>query len=147
MIHSDATSSDRAAGGPPNDGRADGRSASASDPQRRRTHSANLVRAYALQRRRQRRLAAFPQLEGLPHDSAWQLLVDLFIAREEDRSVSVTSACFGAGMPTTTGLRWLRTLEDQGLVRCRVDASDLRRRLVEISEEAAAAMDLYLSDD
>ncbi len=95
--------------------------------------------AYALRRRR---TAIFgnPDLFGEP---AWDILLDLYIAHAEDKSVSVSSACIASASPATTGLRWLGILAEEGLIVRENDAGDHRRVLVRLTPAGLAAMDRY----
>lgn len=97
---------------------------------------------HALIRARQARERFLPaELFG---DPAWDMLLDLFVARLEERAVSVSSLCIAARVPTTTALRWIRTLCDAGLFERRNDPADARRAFVSLSPDAAAAMAAYL---
>lgn len=49
-------------------------------------------------------------------EPAWNLLLYLYIAEEEGRLVSVTSASFAAAVPPSTGLRWISKLAAAGFV-------------------------------
>jgi DNA-binding MarR family transcriptional regulator len=60
-------------------------------------------------------------------DPAWDILLDLFIASEEGRRVSVTSLCQASGVPTTTALRHVDRLDELGLIDRTADPSDKRR--------------------
>lgn len=93
-------------------------------------------------RRWRDRLFGDPALFGEP---GWDLLLDLYLARADGKRVPVTSACIGAAVPTTTALRWLGALEEQGLITRQSDNSDARRVFVELSDRANAAMDDWLS--
>lgn len=73
-------------------------------------------------------------------DPAWDILLDLASARLARKTVPVLSACAAAGVPTSTALRWIRLLVEEGLVRRWSDPSDRRRDLVEIQDHAMAAM-------
>jgi len=53
-------------------------------------------------RRRRNKIFQSEELFGEP---AWDILLDLFIAAKERRRVSVTSACIGSAVPSTTALR------------------------------------------
>jgi DNA-binding MarR family transcriptional regulator len=77
-------------------------------------------------------------------DPAWDMLLDLFAARLEKRKVAVSSLCIAAAVPPTTALRWIKSLSDQGLFVRIADAEDGRRVFIELSDDAAAAMDAYL---
>jgi DNA-binding MarR family transcriptional regulator len=69
-------------------------------------------------------------------DPAWDLLLDLFIAGEERRRVSVTSACIAAAVPPTTGLRWINLLEDQELIERGNDPDDGRKVYLSLTSTA-----------
>lgn len=77
-------------------------------------------------------------------DPAWDILLDLFAARLEKRRVAVSSLCIAAAVPPTTGLRWIRTLTDLGLIVRTADPEDGRRVYIELSPRAAEAMEAYL---
>jgi hypothetical protein len=77
-------------------------------------------------------------------DPAWDMLLDLIAARLEYKRVPVSSLCIAAAVPTTTALRWIRSLTEAGLLVRQLDSQDARRSHVELSETAAAAMLGYL---
>lgn len=81
-----------------------------------------------------------PQLFGEP---AWDMLLDLYAARLEHTQVSVSSLCIAAAVPSTTALRWLRTLTMSGLVARRSDPHDKRRIFIELGDDATAGMNGY----
>jgi len=73
-------------------------------------------------------------------DPAWDILLELFAAELGQRRISVTSLCVGAAVPATTALRWIKTLEDRGLIRRAADPMDGRRIFVSLSDEAFTAI-------
>jgi DNA-binding MarR family transcriptional regulator len=77
-------------------------------------------------------------------DPAWDILVELASARISGKPDPVFSACKAAGVPTSTALRWVRLLAEQGLIRRWTDPSDRRRDLVELTEETMDAMVRYI---
>lgn len=77
-------------------------------------------------------------------DPAWDMLLDLMAARLEGKRVPVSSLCIAAAVPTTTALRWVRSLTEAGLIERRTDPTDARRSHVELSEASVAAMMAYL---
>ena len=77
-------------------------------------------------------------------DPAWDMLLDLFAARLEGKRVPVSSLCIAAAVPTTTALRWIRSLTEAGIFMRQVDRDDARRSHVEIAPAAADAMLAYL---
>lgn len=88
-------------------------------------------------RRRRTKIFRSEELFGEP---AWDILLDLFIAAKERRRVSVTSACIGSAVPSTTALRWITILEKQGLLMREADPGDARRVYVKLSARGYAAM-------
>ena len=77
-------------------------------------------------------------------DPAWDILLDLTAARLEGKAVPVSSLCIAAAVPTTTALRWIRSLTEAGLLQRRLDSQDARRSHVELADTAADAMLGYL---
>jgi hypothetical protein len=77
-------------------------------------------------------------------DPAWDMLLDLTAARLEGKRVPVSSLCIAAAVPTTTALRWIRSLTEAGIFDRYTDPTDARRSHIEIAEPAAGAMFAYL---
>lgn len=94
------------------------------------------LRAVIRNRGDRRELFKFDQFA----DPAWDILLDLACARLSGKTVPVLSACAAAGVPTSTALRWIRVLVEEGLIRRWSDPSDRRRDLVEIQDHAMTAM-------
>jgi hypothetical protein len=69
-------------------------------------------------------------------DPAWDMLLDLAAARMERIDVPVSSLCLAAAVPTTTALRWIRSLSEAGLFVRRTDGADARRAFVALSDQA-----------
>lgn len=93
--------------------------------------------------KRRRRDSWFGAVFGEP---AWDILLDLFAAEAEGMQVSVSSACIAASVPATTGLRWLKTMEEEGLIVRKRPDNNKRLVLVELTDKARAAMAGYLLD-
>ncbi len=81
---------------------------------------------------RRRRDAASP-IRGLFGEPGWDILLDLFIARKSRTPLQVSSVCAGAGLPSTTVLRWIARLEREGLIVRVADQEDARRRYVNLT--------------
>ena len=73
-------------------------------------------------------------------DPAWDMLLDLMATRLEGKALPVSSLCIAAAVPTTTALRWIRSLTEAGLFERRVDPTDARRTYINLSAGAADAM-------
>jgi hypothetical protein len=88
-----------------------------------------------------RRSAPLPSLFA---DPAWDMLLDLFVAKAEERPVSISSVSIASGVPASTAYRWIEALLDRDAVRRRPDPLDRRRVYIEITELAFEAMALQL---
>lgn len=106
-------------------------------------HPINLLsRAEGIYRaRRQRERFFHDSLFGEP---AWDIMLDLFIQGERGQSVSVSSACIGSGVPTTTALRWIQALMSKELLRRTPDENDARRINVTLSEKGRSLMAQFI---
>ena len=93
---------------------------------------------------RNRRLRAQFFAPDLFADPAWDMLIDLMLARTERRLVAVSSLCIAAAVPPTTALRWIKRLTDEGLFVRSADPRDGRRVYIDLSEDCAARMTAYL---
>lgn len=76
-------------------------------------------------------------------DPAWDLLLELFALELEHRRVSVSELCRASGVPETTAVRWIRNLEEEGLIERRDDHLDARRVWVTLSAKGSSAMQRY----
>jgi len=94
-------------------------------------------------RKRQVRKQFFPA--ELFADPAWDIMLDLAAARLEGKQVSVSSLCIAADVPTTTALRWIKGMTDAGMLARRSDPGDGRRSFIDLSDEAAEAMERYIA--
>jgi hypothetical protein len=101
--------------------------------------SAAVIRS--LIRARRMREQFFPS--ELFADPAWDMLLDLAAARIEGRRVAVSSLCIAGAVPATTGLRWIKTLTEEGLFVRVADPHDGRRVFIELSDAAADGMAAY----
>ena len=77
-------------------------------------------------------------------EPAWDMLLDLYLASGDGKSISVSSACIASRAPATTALRWLRRMEQLGLVARVNDDSDRRRVYVTITDAAKRALTDWL---
>lgn len=101
-----------------------------------------LVLAKAAYDDRRSRIAYFrSDLFGEP---GWDILLDLFIQERVSRRISVTAACIGSGAATTTALRYLNLLIEDGLVNREGDPTDSRRSWLQLSPMAVEMMTEYL---
>lgn len=88
------------------------------------------------------------QLMGAPlfRDPAWDMLLELFVAHETGRKLSVSSLCYSSGVPPTTALRQLARLEKHGFVKREGDQTDNRRCFVLATPKTIAGIATIAAD-
>lgn len=94
------------------------------------------VAIYGLRRKRDTASAR----KGLFGEPGWDILLDLYIADRRRTEVQVSSVCLDAGVPSTTILRWIARLEQEGLIYRIADNADARRRYVRLTEDGHEMM-------
>ena len=77
-------------------------------------------------------------------EPAWDILLDLMIAKCLNKQISVTSACIASSAPLTTALRWIGAMVDGGLIIRASDENDKRRAFVRLTDNGFAMMKDYL---
>ena len=95
---------------------------------------------------RQRRLRAAFMPADLFAEPAWDMLLDLYAAYYEGKEVSVSSLCIAANVPSTTALRSIETMTEQGCLVRRRDPNDGRRIFLALSDAARGWLDGYFDD-
>ena len=100
-----------------------------------------LVRAI-LKLRRKRDELFRPGLFGEP---AWDMLLELFLAKLTFRKECVSSLCVASAVPATTAIRWIVVLEGQGLVERQCDRFDRRRNFVVLTEKGQSALEEFFN--
>lgn len=90
---------------------------------------------------RRQRGAFFPG--ELFADPAWELLLALTLVQAQERKTSVTQLCNQVDVPGSTAVRWIARLTEQGFFIRRDDATDKRRKYIELSSHAYATMVAY----
>jgi hypothetical protein len=73
-------------------------------------------------------------------DPNWKMMLDLFIAMEEGREVSVTSLTIAAKMPSSTALRCIKRLVDGGIMQRFSDPSDAPRSFLPLAPNIQDSM-------
>ena len=116
-----------------------------------RTHAtpaalrAEAARIYALRRKRNAMLGG-----DLFGEAAWDMLLSAFIDAVDDRQSTVTATCAASDVPYTTALRYLRVMEERGLLERKASKIDARTFYIEMPERTFVRMSRmltgYLSD-
>jgi hypothetical protein len=82
---------------------------------------------------------------GLCTNPPLNILLDLFIAGEDGRNVTIKSACVAAGAPQSTALRHIAHLIDLGLAVRSQHPSDARSAFLRLSERGRTRMLEFLA--
>jgi len=78
-------------------------------------------------------------------EPVWDMLLALYCLPSRGRHPSVTGLCYAGGVPLTTGLRWVRLMEQKGLIVRRPDHRDARRVYLMLSDRGEELMTAYMS--
>ena len=97
----------------------------------------------AIQARARRRRHFNPNLFA---DPAWDMLLELYAASLTQRRLTVSKLAERSGVPMTTALRWIGTLEKEGLIERSYDRLDGRRVFLALSPKGSSAMAAYFDD-
>lgn len=73
-------------------------------------------------------------------DPAWDIILELTLAKLQGEPVPVSSACAAAAVPFTTAYRYIGNLVDHRMVRRWKDPLDQRRVLLELENETHSVM-------
>jgi hypothetical protein len=79
-------------------------------------------------------------------DPAWDMILDLTVARLRRRRISVTSLCTASRVPATTALRWIGDMVERGLFERNEDDQDRRRAFIALSDAGAARVAAYFDE-
>jgi hypothetical protein len=79
-------------------------------------------------------------------DPSWDILLELFVSTLEGRKVTVSTACMSACAPTTTALRHIAYLVQEGLVVRRPHPGDARSTYLELTGQAVSRLTQYFSE-
>ncbi|HEX6374883.1 MAG TPA: hypothetical protein VFZ91_04100 [Allosphingosinicella sp.] len=79
-------------------------------------------------------------------DPSWDILLELFVSTLEGRKVTVSTACMAACAPTTTALRHIAYLVQEGLVVRRPHPCDARSTYLELTGQAVSRLTQYFSE-
>ena len=79
-------------------------------------------------------------------DPAWDMLLELYGASLTERRLTVSRLAERSGVPLTTALRWIATLETEGLIDRQNDRFDRRRTFLELSEKGSTGMSAYFEE-
>jgi len=91
------------------------------------------------------RMARFDHFPAeLFHEPAWDMLLALFVAHEERRTMNVKTLVSTAHAPVTTSQRWIDHLHKLKLIDRVIDPVDRRRMEISLSDSGHTAVTAYL---
>lgn len=73
----------------------------------------------------------------------WDMMLDLMLAGAHGRELSASDLATGAGVPLSSGLRMIASLERRGLVHRSIDERDRRRTIVRLTDSGTERMASY----
>jgi len=79
-------------------------------------------------------------------DPAWDMIIDLAIAKARFTRVSVTSLCIASGVPSTTALRWIGLLVQRGIFQREDDVTDRRRAFVSLTDAGLRKVAIFFDE-
>lgn len=77
-------------------------------------------------------------------DPAWDMLLVTYCAHLRGEEITVSSVVLAADTPFSTGLRWLKLLENEGLLVRAAHPTDGRAALIRLTASAIDQMEAYL---
>ena len=101
---------------------------------------ATMAEQLYFERRKRDEIFQLPTVFGEP---AWDMLLDLMMARERGQKLSVTAVTQGAAAAPTTALRYLAILESLGLIERKRDQNDGRRSWLQLTDAGHQKMSAF----
>ena len=80
-------------------------------------------------------------------DPAWDMLLQLYAAAIANRRTTTSRLAQRTGVPMTTTLRWIATLEGEGLITRFADRLDRRQVFLELTAQGHSAMANYFQEN
>lgn len=78
-------------------------------------------------------------------EPGWDMLLELYVLDSSGGSATAAQLLIAAATSTSTAVRWLEYLEEEGLVIRRPHPVDPETEFIELTEEAWQAMEAYLT--
>ena len=76
-------------------------------------------------------------------DPAWDMLLELYAASLADRRMTISRLAERSAVPMTTALRWIATLQSEGVIDRQDDPFDRRRYFLSLSDKGLGAMESF----
>lgn len=78
-------------------------------------------------------------------DPAWDILILAYVASLENERLFVSSLCRANVVPATATLRWVKVLEQDGLVTCHNGSPDGSQTWLELTDQGKSCMERYFA--
>lgn len=78
-------------------------------------------------------------------EPAWEILLALYVTEDAGARFTVSKLAECIGVPLSTAVRWVKTLEESALVRRLDHPTDRRIVFVQLLDKGRIALDAYLS--
>lgn len=82
---------------------------------------------------------------SLFHEPAWEILLHLYLAQRQGRTVNIKHLTQAVEAPVTTAQRWVDALAHMKLIHRVTDTMDRRRTELTLTDTAIQAVENYLS--
>jgi DNA-binding MarR family transcriptional regulator len=79
-------------------------------------------------------------------DPAWDMLLELYAATLTQRKLTISRLAERSHVPMTTSLRWINTLEREGLIERGNDRLDARRVFIILTPKGEQAMSTFFDE-
>jgi hypothetical protein len=79
-------------------------------------------------------------------EPAWDMLLNIFMRQSNNETVSVKSMDINESYPDSTAMRWLKVLEQSGLLRLQLDANNKDQHLICLTDAGYEGMLRYLEN-
>lgn len=79
-------------------------------------------------------------------EPAWDMLIDLFIHEAKGQPLSMSALCVTAGIPTSSAMKLIQRMCDDGILERSPDIADGRRSLVNIAPAVAHRLRAYFAE-
>ena len=95
-----------------------------------------------------RRILRSQILDGSEHfgEPAWDILLDLFIHEAKDQRLSMSALCVTAAIPTSSAMKLIQRMCDDGILQRSPDTADGRRSLINIAPTVAHRLRAYFAE-
>jgi DNA-binding MarR family transcriptional regulator len=81
--------------------------------------------------------------DALLFGPAWGMLLELLLGEIQGRRVSMLRLCNVSSVPTSTALRWIKSLENFGFVIRRTEPQNADDQFAELSRQGRSALQRY----